>query len=781
MFVVSDTGSVSFDGRDGSGVYRQTSDSREIDDNQWHLVTGQRQGSIWKIYVDGVLESQTDVGYLGNINAPLHKFIVGAQSSNHLYPYTGDIDEVKIFPYALSSAEVKAQYNFGNALKLGAPVGASHDSPATSDGLVGHWKMDEASWNGTAGEVIDASGNGNHGVRSGNATTAGGKYGNGGTFDGTGDYVTVADVASVQAGTTFTSSAWVKLSGLGSDRRIIDKTNNGTGYALVSNSGTPQFITGNGSTYDTLNGTSTFATGAWYHVVGTISNGKKKIFVNGVMEAEANVTFSGAGVATSLKLGDRNGTSQGITGQLDDVRIYNRALDATEIRNLYLLGPGPVAHWDFDENSGTVAKDTSGSGNNGVLTNGPTWVPGAKGSGLKFDGGDDYSVVSDNASLNSTGPFTVGAWIKPNLGGMSYGGIVSKMDKNATGDEDGWTLRVDHTDNLEFFTRNNSTINEHNYNISSYDNKWLYVVGKYDGTNNILYVDGKQVSSVVNDYEPSPNPLYIGQYTWGTVGDNDGGPYYFNGLIDDVKIYNYALTPYQIAKEFNGGAPVAHYAFDEGDGQTIHNTGGINQTRLNDHSTSLDGYLGSSATTTTADPSWITDETACKRGKCLSFDGVDDYAYIGQVLATDKTKPFTMSGWAKPTSGGMGTWRTIVGTNTSFAEIALSSANVFAFGQNGGGGWWASGETVVADTWYHVVGIYDGTNASLYVNGKLISGPTARTFTSNHGVSVLGRYQTGGGEWMNGTIDDVKIFNYALSPEDVAREYNQGAAVRFSQ
>lgn len=166
-------------------------------------------------------------------------------------------------------------------------------------------------------------------------------------------------------------------------------------------------------------------------------------------------------------------------------------------------------------------------------------------------------------------------------------------------------------------------------------------------------------------------------------------------------------------------------------------------------------------------------KTAGKIGQALSFDGVNDWVDIGQVLSADKTLPFTMSAWAKSTSSGIGKWRTIVGTNTSFAEIAFSSSNTFSFGQNGGG-WWQAASFVRADTWYHIVGIYDGINASLYVDSVLISGPTARTFTNNHGTTLLGRYKTTGDEWMDGLIDDVRVYNRALSAGEIQRLYDIG-------
>ena len=158
---------------------------------------------------------------------------------------------------------------------------------------------------------------------------------------------------------------------------------------------------------------------------------------------------------------------------------------------------------------------------------------------------------------------------------------------------------------------------------------------------------------------------------------------------------------------------------------------------------------------------------------------MDDYVNCGQTLNADKALPFTMSAWVK--LSGAAAWKTFIGTDTSFAEIATNGSNVAAFGQNAGGGWFEYGPTLSNDTWYHIVGVYDGTNASLYVNGKLESGPTARTFTNNHGVTLFGRYSVAGGEYMNGTIDDARIYNYARTAAQIMEDYNQGLAAKLGE
>lgn len=160
-----------------------------------------------------------------------------------------------------------------------------------------------------------------------------------------------------------------------------------------------------------------------------------------------------------------------------------------------------------------------------------------------------------------------------------------------------------------------------------------------------------------------------------------------------------------------------------------------------------------------------------------SFNGSNVYINTGpgQVLPANKALPFTFSAWVKPAVGGKNTWRTIIGTDTSLAEIALSNDNWPVFGQNGGSPWVVNTSfTVTSDSWYHIVGVFNGTKASLYVDGELKAGPADYSFTNNHGVSLMGRYSITGGEWMNGLVDDARIYNRALSAGEVGLLYNSG-------
>jgi len=105
------TGTVMFDGRDSTHTYRSSTGATRIDDNKWHLVVGQRQGTTWAIFVDTALSAQSNVNNGSSIqnSAPL---TIGAQSSGAGSTWwNGLIDDVRIYNRALSIDEIKALYH----------------------------------------------------------------------------------------------------------------------------------------------------------------------------------------------------------------------------------------------------------------------------------------------------------------------------------------------------------------------------------------------------------------------------------------------------------------------------------------------------------------------------------------------------------------------------------------------------------------------------------------------------------------------------------------------
>ncbi len=254
--------------------------------------------------------------------------------------------------------------------------------------------MDETSWTNdcSTATVTDSSGNGNTGKSCPASTgpTGGnvGKFGKGGTFDATDDYVSITDSSTLNFSSNqdFTIATWIKSSQTAVSGRwpvIALKENpfsggTRTGYEIaLHNSTTDSRWYGSiyvaGTPY-LVYGTSDIADGTWHHVVFQRIGSTIKTFQDGV---QANTTAALGSDLTNtgvLTFGTRSDGNYPLNSTEDEMRIYNRALSPAEIAQLYNFAPGPVGYWKFEEGSGTAVNDASANGNNGALTNSPSWL-----------------------------------------------------------------------------------------------------------------------------------------------------------------------------------------------------------------------------------------------------------------------------------------------------------------------------------------------------------------------------------------------------------------------
>ncbi len=228
---------------------------------------------------------------------------------------------------------------------------ALYTSPASAaclqapSGLVGWWAGD--------GSVLDFAGT-NNGVLQSGATVSGvGQVGNAFTFDGASSYVQIADSPALKQ-TNLTVEAWVKFTSLTStvsvapagEQYIVFKQNtrngNFEGYYLGKTriSGTDHFTfqvsSAAGATVE-LDSTTAIAAGVWYHVAAVRGSNYVQLFVNGVMEVQASVSFAQDYGTLPLYFGTSGQTfwDGKLNGVLDEVSLYNRALSATEISNVF--------------------------------------------------------------------------------------------------------------------------------------------------------------------------------------------------------------------------------------------------------------------------------------------------------------------------------------------------------------------------------------------------------------------------------------------------------------
>lgn len=207
-------------------------------------------------------------------------------------------------------------------------------------GLVGWWKFDEGSGT-TAG---DASGNGNIGTLiNGPTWTTDSKVGSGAIgFDGVDDYVDIPTAVASNLNKQITYSLWVKPSSVSLNRMLIilggDSTTDAGAYLRIQNGNAIYFVLGDGTNRDIASMTiPALSTDNWYYLtaVADLQNGTKKIYINGALSNSKPISLTGSLSATASvhKIGFWSGDHY--SGLIDDVRVYNRALSAAEISELY--------------------------------------------------------------------------------------------------------------------------------------------------------------------------------------------------------------------------------------------------------------------------------------------------------------------------------------------------------------------------------------------------------------------------------------------------------------
>jgi hypothetical protein len=202
--------------------------------------------------------------------------------------------------------------------------------------------------------------------------------------------------------------------------------------------------------------------------------------------------------------------------------------------------PGLVGWWSFDEGTGSVAGDSSGNGNDGTIYGIPTWMAGKYEQALSFDGQDDYVNVYRN-NLKGMTELTISLWVYRNAWG-NYRGLVAENYGGLSLRH--WVFRDDVSGNVVFWVTdgvNSDYIQQSGFATSA----WEHIVAVFKGGTYLkLYRNGLEVKSAataITQINSAPGfDVWIGRYA----------SYYLNGIVDEVRIYNRALSAAEIQESF---------------------------------------------------------------------------------------------------------------------------------------------------------------------------------------------------------------------------------------
>jgi chitodextrinase len=584
-------------------------------------------------------------------------------------------------------------------------------------------------------------------------------------FDGIQSYITAPNAAQLQSPTT-SVSFWVRVDELPAQGEVFLLSNGGwqeRWKISLPSHGKPVWTTnhvGGISDMDSGDGHA-LVVGAWTHLVMVHDGTKDYIYINGAEAAQKDVP--GDLNITTYPLGIGYNPVDGggyFKGAIDEVEIFDAALDASQVASLYAaqntapaFGTDLVADYALNGNG----QDASIYGNT-AKANDVTFVPDRFGFGrsaASFNGTSSELTAANSAPLNGA-TTTVSFWIKANTLPANGETFIASFG----GWQQRWKISLPSHGKMVWTTN-------HVGGISDMDaggghelvpGQWVHAAFVHDGVKDYIYINGLEVAQkdVAGDLNDTQYPLGIG------YNPVDGGNY-FDGSIDKFQIYNYALSAGDITNLFlsqsNGGVDpndilLASYPF-AGD-----NT---------DKSQYKNDALSEGATFTT--------DRFGYANNAIHLDGTADLEVLNS--SAYNTPWTTVSFWVNmdelPANGevylmSFGGWQ-------ERWKISLPSHGKPVWTTNHVGGISdmdsGDGHALVPGQWTHVVCTHGMVNDEIYINGTLANskavGGAMNSTTHDFG---MGYNAVDGGNYMKGSIDEVQMYNHPFSAFEVQNLYN---------
>jgi len=452
-------------------------------------------------------------------------------------------------------------------VRVGVGTGVCVPPPS---GLVSWWPG-----NGNATDVV---GN-NQGTLSGGASYVAGEVGQAFSFDGVDDQASFGNTVGNFDTNDFTVEFWLKTTS-SRHEAVIEKMPS-CGYSSLwtiwiggaapwSGPGRLEaqtFSDSSGGDANSISAGRPINDGLFHHVALVRRGTNLLFYIDGAADVAVSSlsgTVSRINNAANLVAGVSACGGSGIlpfTGQMDEPAVYDRALSEAEIQAIYQAGsagkcapPSPpakaLAHWKFDETSGTTAQDSAGTYNGQLSPGGASFVPGGvSGGALSLAKSNNGFVNIGNVLGLTSGDYSIVSWIKMTAGDTTESSVI--IAKHAAYTRNGYNLMVNKSggllrENKVAFVEGGDgvgqiTIDETPISTTSVnDGNWHQVVAVYQaGGTKLIYVDGAPAEDAKPSQAFNANsvPLLIGGVNFGGVPTG-----LFTGLIDEVQIYNYALA-----------------------------------------------------------------------------------------------------------------------------------------------------------------------------------------------------------------------------------------------
>ncbi len=612
---------------------------------------------------------------------------------------------------------------------------------AQDPSLVGWWKLE----NEGTGTVLDYSGYGRDGTLIGSPQFVPGLYGQALEFHGDPDYVSIDGYKGLLGGHAFSITAWIKTDGNG---EIVGWGNNVGTEKVEFRVSEYRLRVEHGS--GNRQGDTFVSDNEWHHVAltveenATISYPEVILYVDGVDDTRSGTSSNAFNIVSNFDVTiarQYNGSNRWFIGLIDDVRIYDRALSADEIKNLAVLPtasrPSPVDSTIHPENWVSLS-----------------WSPGGNAVSHDVYFSDNFQNVAAGAEKSFQGN-QANAYLTIGLPGFAYPeGLnlgttyywrVDEVEADGTTIHTGgiWSFTIpsliaadfDPLDGARFVDPYATLTWTPGFGAKFHN---IYFGDNYDDVNTATGA----LPTVETTY--SPGPLAYETFYYWRVDEFDGT------ATHKGNVWSFRTAPFTPVYDPD---LVAWWKLDEGSGTVIDYSG-------YDHHGTLGG-----------DPQLVTGYD----GDALEFDGSGDYVRMDGYKGVMGTQAFSITAWIKTASNGQ-----IIGwgnTGTSHKVEFRVSGGRLRCDTNGGN---VQGDTNLIDDEWHHVAVTVKENATLssgdvtfYLDGQVDTRTSSDTdvfdITSNFDVKIGQMYDLSSSRWFVGLIDDVRIYNKELTPEEIEK------------
>ncbi len=445
-------------------------------------------------------------------------------------------------------------------------------------------------------------------------------------------------------------------------------------------------------------------------------------------------------------------------GVIDEIKIY----DFVPKQQASL--PDAVAKWSMNENAGDTVADVSGNGNDGTA-DGTTIVDGISSFSRSFNGSSDYVHIDDPQTIPvGNDPRTVSLWFNSNITYGSRPVTLFQYGTSNLGQQFSLIVRSDWEPGKLYFWGHwaDAVVSE-----VLVPNTWYHAAVSYDGTNVRMYLNGvlKSQTALGLNTVMDGNEFRIGNGTWN--GDNS----YWDGEIDELKIYDSALSDQQVETDYLLNKPeptkIGWWPMNEASGDTAADSSGNNNAGMATGAVVDDGIKGNARSF-----SGGTDRVSVPDSDLWDF-GSNNWTVGYWVYHTDPVGSYNahiMHGTNH--TGGKASW--FIRRQAS-GELAILTSNT-------GNSWPATFHgttTITSDTWHYIVAQRDGNRMRLYLDGRLeFDKPGAINILDVNDELTIGSEKTTTGVFgngMDGLIDDVKIYDSVLTASEIAKEYDNNS------